>query len=129
MVLRVTSLIVFHWKSASAAVREACLKYVRVENAQIMRRAVLFAIPGLCITCCVAQKLRIGFELGKHRTNRSAKHFIMISSRAVYSAGNGSYSRFSGCILNVNERNCCCTAPHVGTCLLCGGLQEPRLTG
>ena len=56
-----------------------------------MRRAVLFAIQmyaiGLCITC-VAQKLRNGFELGKHRMNRSAKHFILISSRAVYGAGN-----------------------------------------
>ena len=66
-----------------------------------MRRAVLFAIQmykciGLCITC-VAQKLH--FQLGKHRTNRSAKQFILTS---VYSAGNGSYSRFSGCILNVN---------------------------
>ena len=40
---------------------------------------------GLCITC-VAQKLRNG---GKHCTNQSAKHFILISSRAVYGAGNG----------------------------------------
>ena len=70
-----------------------------------MRRAVLFAIKmyvkmyviqkALCITC-VAQKPRNGFELGKHHTNRSTKHFILIYSRAVYGAGNGSYSRFSG---------------------------------
>ena len=50
---------------------------------------------GLCMTC-VAKKLRNGFELGKHRVNRSAKYFILISSRAVYGAGN------SGCIFNVN---------------------------
>ena len=64
-----------------------------------MKRAVLFAIQMYAIQIysitCVAQKLCNGY-LGKHRTNRSAKHFILISSRAVYGAGNGSYSRFSG---------------------------------
>ena len=79
---------------------------------QVCRRVCM----GLCRNA-VAQKLRSGFEPGKRLDNRIVELYKMRPSSTANVAVHGSYSWFSGCILNANVL-LVCNAPRVCTLVL-----------